>query len=83
MNDFYPEGLKTENKRSIITTAILAEAKVQQTVLEAPVIMCDASHNLIVNLGCMRGVIPRQEGAWVSTTAQQGILHLFPVLENR
>ena len=63
MNDFYPEGLKNENKRSIITTALLAEAKVQQTVLEAPVIMCDAAHNLIVNLGCMRGVIPRQEGA--------------------
>ena len=63
MNDFYPEGLKTENKSSIITTALLAEAKVQQTVMEAPVIMCDASHNLIVNLGCMRGVIPRNEGA--------------------
>ena len=63
MNDFYPEGLKTENKRSLITTALLAEAKVQQTVLEAPVIMCDASHNLIVNLGCMRGIIPREEGA--------------------
>jgi small subunit ribosomal protein S1 len=63
MNDFYPEGLKNENKRSIITTALLAEAKVQQTVLEAPVIMCDAAHNLIVNLGCMRGIIPRQEGA--------------------
>ena len=63
MNEFYPEGLKTENKRSIITTAVLAEAKVQQTVMEAPVIMCDASHNLIVNLGCMRGIIPRNEGA--------------------
>lgn len=63
MNDFYPEGLKTENKRSIITSSVLAEAKVQRTVLEAPVIMCDASHNLIVNLGCMRGVIPRCEGA--------------------
>lgn len=63
MNDFYPEGLKTESKRSILTAADLAEAKVQQTVLEAPVIMCDASHNLIVNLGCMRGIIPRVEGA--------------------
>ncbi len=63
MNDFCPEGLKTEKKRSLITTALLAEAKVQQTVLEAPVIMCDASHNLIVNLGCMRGIIPREEGA--------------------
>jgi len=63
MNDYYPEGLRTENKRNMLTTAALAEAKVQQTVLEAPVIMCDASHNLIVNLGCMRGVIPRTEGA--------------------
>ncbi|MBQ6847906.1 MAG: 30S ribosomal protein S1 [Clostridia bacterium] len=63
MNDFYPEGFKSEKKRSIITSSMLAEAKVQQTVLEAPVIMCDASHNLIVNLGCMRGIIPRSEGA--------------------
>ena len=63
MNDFCPEGLKTENKRSLLTTALLAEAKVQQSILEAPVIMCDASHNLIVNLGCMRGIIPREEGA--------------------
>ena len=63
MNDFYPEGFKTENKRSIMSTALLAEAKVQQTVLEAPVILCDASHNLFVNLGCMRGIIPRSEGA--------------------
>ena len=63
MNEFYPEGFKPKAKRSIITTALLAEAKVQQTVLEAPVIMCDASHNLIVNLGCMRGIIPRNEGA--------------------
>ncbi len=63
MNEFFPEGQKTENKRSMLTSASLAEAKVQQTVLEAPVIMCDASHNLIVNLGCMRGIIPREEGA--------------------
>lgn len=63
MNEFYPEGFKHKERRSILTTAFLAEAKVQQTVLEAPVIMCDASHNLIVNLGCMRGIIPRNEGA--------------------
>lgn len=63
MNEFYPEGFKNKAKRSILTTAFLAEAKFRQTVLEAPVIMCDASHNLIVNLGCMRGIIPRNEGA--------------------
>jgi len=27
------------------------------------VLMCDTDHNLIVNLGCMRGIIPRNEGA--------------------
>ncbi len=63
MNDFYPEGQRTENKRCNLTSAVLAEAKIQQTVLEATVIMCDAAHNLIVNLGCMRGIIPRDEGA--------------------
>ena len=32
-------------------------------MLEAPVVMCDSAHNLIVNLGCMKGIIPRVEGA--------------------
>ena len=63
MNGYFPEGLNIQNKKTTLTTAALAEAKVQQTVLEAPVIMCDASHNLIVNLGCMKGIIPRTEGA--------------------
>lgn len=64
MNVFYPEGWNgKEKKGSRFTSADLAEAKVQQTVLEAPVQMCDAAHNLIVNLGCMKGIIPREEGA--------------------
>ena len=32
-------------------------------VLEARSVMCDAAHNLTVDLGCMRGVIPREDGA--------------------
>ncbi len=64
MEGFYPEGWKTgENKGIKFTSADLAEAKVQETVLEAPVIMCDSAHNLVVNLGCMKGIIPRAEGA--------------------
>ena len=64
MIGFYPEGWNlSENKKNRFTSADLAEAKVQETVLEAPVIMCDAAHNLVVNLGCMKGVIPREEGA--------------------
>ncbi len=64
MISFYPEGWNlTENKKNRFTSAHLAEAKLQETVLEAPVVMCDASHNLVVNLGCMKGIIPREEGA--------------------
>ena len=64
MNDFYPEGWsKKENRARRLTSADLAEAKVLGTVLEGTVIMCDAGHNLIVDLGCMRGIIPREEGA--------------------
>ena len=64
MNGFNPEGWNLkERKGTRFTSADLAEAKIQETVLEAPVQMCDASHNLVVNLGCMRGIIPREEGA--------------------
>ena len=66
MNEFYPEGklYRTyENKRSMASVAAIADAMVRQTVLEAPVIMCDIDHNLIVNLGAMKGIIPRHEGA--------------------
>ncbi len=64
MINFYPEGWNLgEKKKERFTSADLAEAKVQQTILEAPVIMCDASHNLVVDLGCMKGIIPREEGA--------------------
>lgn len=66
MSSFYPEGKlykQSENKKFLSSLAALAEAQVREIVLEAPVIMCDTEHNLIVDLGCIRGVIPRSEGA--------------------
>lgn len=66
MNGFFPEGSlygTSENKRSMLSPAMLADAQVRCAVLEAPVVMCDTDHNLIVNLGCMKGIIPRKEGA--------------------
>ncbi len=66
MNGFYPEGTlynKQENKRHMLSPAALLDAQVRGLVLEAAVLMCDTDHNLIVNLGCMRGIIPRNEGA--------------------
>ncbi|MBR4973720.1 MAG: S1 RNA-binding domain-containing protein [Clostridia bacterium] len=64
MNGFYPEGWqRDDNKQKGFSTLFLEEAKLARTVLEAPVLMCDANHNLIVDLGIFKGVIPRNEGA--------------------
>lgn len=63
---FYPEGLlldTTDNKLSTATPAALAEAMRTEKILEAKALMCDSEHNLFVDFGCMRGMIPREEGA--------------------
>lgn len=66
MKDFYPEGWlysTADNRKNMITPTALAQSQSLGTILEAGVIMCDAEHNLTVDLGCMKGIIPRCEGA--------------------
>lgn len=64
MNGFYPEGwYGSAPKTKELTESFLADAIAEGKVLEAVVLMCDAAHNLVVDLGCMRGIIPRNEGA--------------------
>lgn len=66
MKDFYPEGtlLNTEdNKKYMQSMLSLLSATSAETIIEAVVTMCDFDHNLIVDLGIMRGKIPREEGA--------------------
>lgn len=63
---FTPEGLlldTPENKLSTASPAALAEAMRTEKILEAKALMCDSDHNLFVDFGCMRGMIPREEGA--------------------
>jgi len=63
---FYPEGHlidKAENKASMQTPAALSDAMRDGKILEARSIICDNEHNLIVDLKCMRGIIPHEEGA--------------------
>ena len=63
MLGFYPEGRnKNEEKRSY-TAEKLYEAASSGEILEATAYMCDGEHNLLVNLGGMKGMIPRTEGA--------------------
>ncbi len=66
MTRFKPEGkiLNSEsNLKAMTTPAALAAAMENGTILEARATVCDSSHNLIVDLGCMNGVIPREECA--------------------
>ena len=66
MKDYYPEGMLInlpENRKIILSKEKLAAARASEKILESTVIMCDTGHNLFVELGGIKGVIPRGEGA--------------------
>lgn len=61
-----PEGwlLDTAENREILRSpSNLLRAAEEGRTVEARALVCDSSHNLIVDLGCMKGIIPREEGA--------------------
>lgn len=63
---FLPEGSLwniPSNLSYMNSVSSLREAMHAQTVLEAKAVKCDSDHNLHVDLGCMQGVIAREEGA--------------------
>lgn len=66
MKSFKPEGqliLTEENRRYLSSSFALHDAYYAEAVLEGRVMRCDGEHNLHVDLGCMKGIIPRNEGA--------------------
>ena len=66
MKKYFPEGklhCTKENKRYIQTEQTMTEAYAKGVILEAPAVICDSEHNLIVELPCGKGLIPRIEGA--------------------
>ena len=66
MGYYWPEGtlLETEeNAYYLQNVETLRCAMRIGQILEGRALLCDYNHNLIVDLGCCRGVIPREEGA--------------------
>ena len=66
MSNYLPEGLlsqTTENIQALKNITSLQEAMNSKKILEARAIICDSEHNLIVDLGCMKGIIPKDECA--------------------
>ena len=66
MKKYFPENYlisTQENKNILLSKASLKEAYYSGKILEARATVCDKDHNLHVDLGVMKGIIPRDEGA--------------------
>lgn len=66
MKEYLPEGFlfgTPENTACLSSYQSLSECRKTEKILEAPCIVCNSDHDLVVDLGCMRGIIPREEGA--------------------
>lgn len=61
MKSYLPEGMGLH--RGGFTVEQLRKAKAEGAVLQAPVISCTEEHDLMVDLGCCVGRIPRAETA--------------------
>ncbi len=63
---YYPEGflLNTQENRNILSSPNkLSDACRDKKIVEGRAVVCDSEHNMIVDLKCMKGFIPREEGA--------------------
>lgn len=59
---YYPEGINADVKK-FDTIDELKRAAANGEIVEGKVLLCDKNHNLHIDLGVMRGIIPRAEGA--------------------
>lgn len=67
-NVYLPEGMRLgtpQNGEYISSAEGLRRAMQQDKIIEAPAAMCDCDMNLYVDLGTVRGIIPREEVALV------------------
>ena len=66
MTNYLPEGNlinSIDNKNSMRSFFALQEAMAQGKIIEARCKLCDGEHNLIIDLPCIKGIIPHNEGA--------------------
>lgn len=61
MNRYLPEGMAAHHGG--YTPEQLRRARQEGTILQAPAILCTSEHDLLVDLGCCTGRIPRSEAA--------------------
>ena len=67
IHTYKPEGMllsTKENREALSSPEALERAGRLGQILEAPVVLCDNRMRLHVDLGCMRGLIEREEAVW-------------------
>lgn len=60
---YYPEGTNRALAKKFESAAQIKEAMKSGEIIEGRVLLCDKEHNLHIDLGAFRGVIPYREGA--------------------
>ena len=55
---------QAENREFMASPAALERAMLQGKILEGVAVLCDSQLALHVDLGCMEGIIPREEALW-------------------
>lgn len=60
---YYPEGANSSLKKSFSSIDEIKQAIKNGDIIESKVLLCDKEHNLHIDLGVMRGIIPYHEGA--------------------
>ncbi len=60
---YYPEGTAPSLRKRFYTVSELKAAIKSREIFEGRVVLCDSEHNLHVDLGGFRGIIPKNEGA--------------------
>ena len=64
---YKPEGFSigsAENRECFYSQAALEKAAATGKILEAQAVLCDAEMSLTVDLGCMKGIIPKEEAVY-------------------
>lgn len=64
--NYYPEGMlfdRPQNKKALSTVSGLYASMERNSILEARAMVFDKNKNLLVNLGCIKGIIPYEEAA--------------------
>ena len=60
---FYPEGNNKDLCKRFNTIEEMKQAMINEEIIEGKVLLCDREHNMHIDLGAARGIIPRVEGA--------------------